>query len=496
MNTTFANRINSEKFITDKYWSQVVSTLCNVLGLERLIILECKLGLNYAKEIATFNCSIKDVNEQCYQQNSIIDITYCKFLKPIDSVEEQLLIPLLFENELQGILLLGTMQINSEFIATTKQFTNQIGEALYHRQHFLNNSTTEIGKTALERRLSMLENILDDSETATIIYDVFGMAVQVNQSMRALAQIFELKAQTTTALDFFTLISKVDMETAQQNFCDMLLKQNKIVQQIKLSGVVERYFILNIQVFHYFDKDLNIDMQQGILCQLVNITKMKLQSTLKERIAERLIFQFRNDMQSILSASRLLTSLKTNEAEKNTAADILQTKINNHIKILSQVEKQLNIQINDDPIDVTTYPIDAKESILDAVENASIKAMKRHVKLVTNLPDLVSLIFASRTELYWVVGSIFALLLEDAVAETDIIIDMEERDHWVTYTFKNTGFGIPNERFQQYIEESEVGDFQDIHRAINIVKIWDGVLTATSQVGIGITFKLRLRSFI
>ncbi|HHB91640.1 MAG TPA: HAMP domain-containing histidine kinase [Thioploca sp.] len=499
MNTTFADRINLEQFITDSYWSQVVATLHDILGIERLIILDCKLGLNHVEEIATLNCNLDDINEQFYQQNSVQDIVNFKFLKPIASLEEQLLIPLFFKDELQGILLLSITQLNDNFIPTARHFTNQIGETLYYRQQLLKHKQVEISKHSLEPRLSMLENIMDYSETATILYDMFGMAVQVNQSMRALAQIFGLKPQTMPAMEFFVTVSKTSIDIAKQNFCDMFLHSTKINQQIKLSGVVERYFILDIQVFSYFDNKLELDMQQGILCQLIDVTKIKLQSTLKEQIAERLIFQFRNDMQSILTASQLLISQQTNEEERYTAASILQNKINSHIKILTQVEQQLNIQIDDNPTNIITYPIDAKESILDAMENVSLEAVKCQIRLVANLPDLVSLIFASRTELYWVVGSIFALLLKDAVPETDIVIDMIEREHWVIYTFKNTGFGIPNERLQQYLatKELEIAEqFHDVRRAINIVKIWGGTLTAESQVGIGTSFELCLRVFI
>ena len=311
MNTTFADRINSKQLTTDNYWSQVVISLHNILGLERLIILDCRLGLNHAEEIAALNCSLADINEQFYQQSLAQDIINFKFLKSDNPLEEQLLIPLFFENELQGILLLGILQLNDDFIPTAWHFTNQIGEMLYYRQHFLKHAKTDIETTSLERRLSMLENIIDDSETATILYDVFGMATQVNQSMRALAQIFGLKTQTMTALEFFTIVGKTDIDTAKQKFRNLFLKQTQIVQQIKLSGVVERYFILEIQIFHYFDEKLNLDMQQGILCQLVDVTKIKLQSTLKEQIAERLIFQFRNDMQSILTASQLLINQQT-----------------------------------------------------------------------------------------------------------------------------------------------------------------------------------------
>jgi len=533
------DRINSESFSTDEYWSQVVVMLHEILNLNRLIILESKPGSSRVKEIKALHCALTDIDKKRHRYNRRPYTTAIKkkrvlhlkqtLLKPIADVnEEQYLIPLFFKDGLQGFWVLaieaGQLANNKHFLENVKDFANYIGESLYHRQQWLLRTKAEkaflnryfrlegshsVAKTldksiaALEERLSILEHIMDELETPTIIYNMFGIAFQVNQSMNALANTFGLKPQQMSALGFLMEVTQTDMETSQQYFRHILLEGGKIVQQVTLSAAIERVYLLNMQLFFYKEEieGTVFDIKQGVLCQLVDVTQMKLQSTLKEQVAERLIFQFRNDMQSILTASKLLVNEKTSEAEKRMVGGILENKVNDHLKILNEVEKQLNAEV-----DATTttssfevYPVDPKEPVLGAIENLAEMAVKRQVKLHSHLPDLVSLVFAAPNELTSVIAKILALLIDDAVENTELTIDMVERDNEVIYTFKNVGFGIPNERLQSYLFSKEVEvqkKFKDMHHIIKLIKIWKGKLTAESEVGQGMSFELRLRSFI
>jgi len=236
-----------------------------------------------------------------------------------------------------------------------------------------------------------------------------------------------------------------------------------------------------------------------LLCQLVDVTQMKLQSTFKDKVAERFIFQLRNDMHSILTASQLLTSDQASDPEKRMVGGILQNKINNQLKILNEVDALLKT----DPSSITSrfeaYPLDPKKPLLDAMENLADAAVERQVKLHCDLPALVSLVYAAPNELTSVITSVLVLLVDDAVENTKITIDMEELDKWLTYTFKNTGVGIPNERLQQYLFSQEVEvskKFNDMRRAVELIKLWKGTLKAESEVDQGMSFELRLRSFI
>ncbi|MDM8559320.1 CHASE2 domain-containing protein [Candidatus Parabeggiatoa sp. HSG14] len=532
------DRINSESFASDEYWSQVVVILHEILNLNRLIILEAKPRYSRVKEVKALHCAITDIAQKQPRYNRKPYTTAIKkkkilhlkqtLLKTTDADEEQYLIPLFFKEDLQGFwaLAIDAKQLTSKkyFIENIKDFANHLGESLYHRQQWFLRTKAEkaflnryfrlegsrfVAKAldksiaALEERLSILENIMDELETPMVIYNMFGIAIQVNQSMNALSNTFGLKPQQMSALGFLMEITHKDMKTSQQYFRHILLDGGKIVQQVTLSAAIERVYILNMQLFFCKEEidGVQVDVKEGILCQLIDVTQMKLQSTLKEQVAERLIFQFRNDMQSILTASKLLVNEKASEAEKRMVGGILEKKVNEHLKILNEVEKQLSVEV-----DATTttssfevYPVDAKEPMLKAMESLAKNAIEQQVKFQSHLPDLVSLVFAAPNELTLVITNLLTLLINDAVENTKLIIDMVERNNEIIYTFKNIGFGIPNERLQSYLFSKEVEvpeKFKDMHHIIKLLKIWGGTLIAESEVGQGMFFELRLRSFI
>lgn len=526
------DRVNSESFASDEYWSQIVVMSHELLNLSRTIVLELPRNQNYVNEVKALHCTVADITQRrCNKKpystaaNKMLHLKQ-PLLEATEVPEEQYLVPLRFGEEVQGfwVLAIETAKPPLSFEDGVKDLAIQLGESLYHRQQWLLRHRTsqkglnryfrfEQGEllhkaldksiTALEYRLSVLENILDDLETPTILYDVFGTAIQVNKSMKALSHTFGLTPEKMSALGFLMEVSKIDMVTAKNYFRNILLEQGKIVQPVNLSAAIERFLVLNMHLFYYQDEvdGIELDIKKGILCQLVDVTKIKLRSTLKEQVAERLIYQFRNDMQSILMASKLLISDKAGEAEKRMVGGILESKVNNHIKILNEVEEQLRADLDATSTDsgFEVYPIDPKAPVFEVIESLAERAVERQLKLHQDLPALVSLVFAAPNELTSVIARLLAVLIDDAAPNTQITIGMKEQDNWLTYTFKNTGFGIPNERLQQYLfdSEAEVSEqFEAIRQAIEFVKAWQGTLTANSEVGQGMSFELRLRSFI
>jgi CHASE2 domain-containing sensor protein/signal transduction histidine kinase len=529
-------RVNSESYVTEEYWSQVIVMTHDLLDLNRLIILECDPNQSSLKEIKALHCSLADIHKGQRRYNrkpytTVIKKKKCllldqALLKPTDVEEKQYLIPLFFEEEIQGFWLLAiqTEKHPTHFQEGLKDLARQMGQSLYHRQqwllrhhanqkrlmryfHFesgaLLHKALDKSITALEHRLSVLENLIADSETPTILYDVFGGVMQVNHSMIALSHIFDLSVQKMSALGFMMKVSQMEMENAQKYFRHILLEQGKIVQQVKLSASIERVYILHMQLFYYQEKHEGVEeaSKRGVLCQLFDVTQMKLQSTLKEHVAERLIYQFRNDMQSILMATQLLISDKTGDAEKQAVGGMLQNKVNSHLNILTEVEKQLNTELDatSTTSDVETYPVDPKEAVSEAMKNVAEAAVERQVSLQSHLPELVSLVFAAPNALTTVISSILFVLIEDAVSNTDINISMIEGEQWLTYRFDNTGFGIPNQRFQDYLFNPEVETlerFKKMQVALEWVEHWNATLTGKSQVGEGTSFELRLRTFI
>jgi hypothetical protein len=522
---------NAQFLATDQYWSQVVAMLHDILHLNRVIILEYLPYSNssFLREIKALHCSIEDIEERngahkpytvAIQKNGALLLTQ-PLLKAIGVHEQQYLVPLIFSNDTLGFLLLSFQetkyQNKNQFENTLKDLSFQLAESIYHRQQGVqqNNQNSlhdyfqieqseaiyqsfNYSITSIEHELSGLHNIIDGLETPTIIYDIFGVSASLNKSMSALSQTFKLSADQNTLLELMMRLCQKDMDTAQQYFRHLVLEDNAIVQQVTLTAGIKRVFILYLQLFYYQEEGEHI--KKGILCQLVDITQVKLHNTLKEQVAERLIFQFRNDMQSIMTASKLLSSEQSSLEEKRMIAGILQGKVNSHLKILNEVETQLNIELDaNKTLFIENYPIDAKEAILDAIEKVYAIAREHQVSFHHDLPALVSLVFAAPNELSLVIASILSVLVHEAAPNTHITINMEERNNMITYVFKNKGAGMENERLQQYLffDEVEIPEqFNSLRRAIKLITHWKGTLAGSSKIDEGLSFTLCLRSFI
>ncbi len=556
------DKIKAEHFTTTEYWAQLVVMINQILNLNRLIILEWKPGVNKAQEVKALACTLADIQQANYKKEPYTTAIRKKYLyqldkpllKPLDVDENQYLMPLIFGGDVLGFLVM-TIETTKpfdyyQFNEGVNDFAKPISQSLYHRQygqlrnaaetvvdHLKNKAlykTLDKPLIVLEHQLSILENLINDLETATILYDIFGTAIIVNKNMTHLSQIFGLIEHQKNALDFMSYLLKLDTKQAQNYFRELLFKQGTIVRHVtlKASGV-ERFFVLHLQNFSSQEMlgSTEFDIKQGILCQLFDITQMKLLSTLKEQIAERLIFQFRNDMQSIMTASQLLSTDDISIDERLMIADILQTKVDSDMEILEEVEKQLNVQVDaTQKAIVEIYPINAKEVVLEAMGILAEVAVERQVKLQSDLPDLVSLVYASPKGLSLLISDILKLLIEDAVENTDISIELQEEDKWITYTLKNTGFGLPNERFQKVLFSADEGKvsrdqllldeeqwdfkisqkasdrfadktesfdkFKALRDAIPAVTVWGGTLKAESHLGKGMYFELRLKGFI
>jgi len=549
METTFQleERLSQNLITEEDHWSQVIVMVNQMLDLKRQIFLESLPNDHRVKEIKALNCSLDDIDERrrdyerrpystAIKENRALHL-HKPFLKVIadqEHTEEQYLVPLVYAGDVLGFWAFGLdtekYRKNPIVESSIKDFADQIAELLYRQQQWLlRNQADEnalqrylgieggdlaykaLNKSivGLERQMNQMEDVLNGLDTATILYDLFGRVLQVNQRMLALTQSLDINPTKMTARDFIMAATQVDVDTARQFLRYTILEQGKMVLPVVCQNNREkRSYVLNLRPFRYRDQKLSPEQEaenqvetklhlQGVLCEVADITEMKNLHNLKEEVAERLIFQLRNDFESIMVAMSLLTNDKLTAEKRQPIANIVQSKINDAVTILEQTQQHLGV--NMDPSAIENYPVDGKKPVMNAVAMLYDKAEERRVKLQPELPWLISLVFAAPAELDEVIMGILTLLLHDALEDSTVRIIMEERNRKVTYLFKNTGFGIPNARLQQYLDkETSTGtdEFSKIRMARRLVQSWGGQLEARSAVGKGIHVILSLKSFI
>jgi CHASE2 domain-containing sensor protein len=520
------------------YWPPVITVVSHLLELKRTIFLQRVKNDHRVREVKALHCSIDDIHERrrdytrepyrtAISENGPIHVE--AYLKVVDTPEVQYLMPLIFAGEVLGFWAFGIDPAKAAampmFTSIVKSVGSQIGEMLYHRQQWLRRNEARANSlqrylslegrepayrqlnksvTLLERRLGVLEGVLQGLETATILYDLFGRVLHVNKPMTDLLKAAGLAIYDMTALAFVAALTGIEAAQAQRFMRYLILEQGTLTLPVSFSLQRDRTYVLHLRGLGQADDSAVVELGevqpfqlQGILCELIDVTDLKQRYQWKEKLTENLSFQVRSDLESVLLAAQLLWSGQLAADQQWDVLELLQTKVKNTVATLKEAQKHLNL----DPASETMerYPIDARQLLLTAIEEVKEAAAAGRTEVKANLPELQSLVFAAPDALKVIFDTLLTFLLQDVVEGGTVTIDVEERNHWVTYAFANTGFGLPNERFQEYLSaeaEPPAVEFKRLHEAMRQVQLWEGTLQAASEVGIGTRFQLQLKGFV
>ncbi|MDP2828871.1 MAG: CHASE2 domain-containing protein [Sulfuricellaceae bacterium] len=537
-NAKLRQRFFPASFTTSQeHWSQVISMVNQTLNLERVIFLERVKGDHRVREVKSLNCGLQDIKElrRDYERppysTAIAErhpIEVQNYLSHGQDGEVQYLIPLLFGGEVLGFWAFGARPEKLAALhnreAVLRDFAEQIAELLFHRQQALDKEakssrplqrylrlqggeqlTESLNKTlvALDRRLGGMEEYLDGLGTASILYDLFGQVRIANRQMVLLLSEAKLLPYQMTATDLIGALADVSLDYARGVMQAIILDRQKISLPAKLADD-SRSYMLHLgpllptrgkQILREGDP-LPFEVE-GILCELVDTTMVKRLYSIKDEVMERVAYQIRNDTESLLSGISLLETGDLAEDKQSRVISIIRDKISNLVAVTEQVNGLLNQEVDTGVVEC--YPIDCRRPLLAAVEAIRDKAAVHGVVFDLQLPDLVSLVFASPEGLQDVLDSVLAVLVADTIQQGSILASLEEREGWITYRFANQGFGIPEDRLQSYLhgDSSQATDeFGKLQQSAMRVAYWEGRLEGHSEIGVGTRFELKLKGFI
>jgi CHASE2 domain-containing sensor protein len=537
-NAKLRERFFPPSFATSQeHWSQVISMVNQTLNLERVIFLERVKGDHRVHEVKSLNCGLQDIREMRRDYERTPYSTAIAARHPIEvqdylshgqEGEAQYLVPLLFGGEVLGFWAFGARPEKLAALhnreAVLRDFAEQIAELLFHRQQVLEKEarlsrpfqrylrlqggeqlTESLNKTlaALDRRLVSMEEYLDGLSSASILYDLFGQVRIANQQMVYLLSEARLLPYQMTAADLICSLTGVSLEYARGVMQAIILEQQKIALPAKLADDARSYMLHlgpllpSREKLHLREGEPLPFEVEGVLCELIETTMIKRLYSLKEEVMERVTYQVRNDTESLLSGISLLEDGGLSEDRQSRVIHIVRAKIASLVAVTEQVNALLNQEIDTGVVE--RYPIDCKRPLLAAVEAVRDKAAVHGILFDVQLPDLVSLAFASPEGLQEVLDSILAVLVSDTVQQGRIQASLEERDGWITARFSNQGFGVPEERFQSYLQGDALlasDDFRKLRQSVTRVASWEGLLEGHSDIGVGTRFDLKLKGFI
>lgn len=522
---------------SEEQWSQVITMVNQTLNLDRVIFLARVKGDHRVHEVISLNCGLDDLKElrrdyertpysTAIAEGGPIQVTH--FLAHADDGEMQYLIPLLFYGDVLGFWAFAArpekLSALPNLDAVLRNFAGQIAELLFHHQQTLEKNVRlrnplqrylrlqggeqlaaplKKAMATLDHRLAGVENYLDGLHTASILYDLFGRVLIANKKIVQLLSDAHLKPYQMTATDLISAAGGVDLDHARRLMRLVILERQKISLPTTLGGGARRFVLHLAPLLPSADKqDLSERAPlpfevEGVLCELIDVTLFERGSGLKEKVVERLVYQFRNDTVSLLFAISLLEESDLQADKRGRVSRIVREKIDDLMALTEQACGLLTQEVGAAAI-VDIYPIDCIQPLMAALEGMREKAAAHGVRFDLELPELISLVFASPGKLQDVLESMVELLVADTVEQGSVNVMLEERAGWIIYRFVNQGFGIPQDSFDAYLHgEAELATeaFRKLRVSAAMAGLWGGELDGHSELGVGTSLELKLKGF-
>ena len=517
-------------YLSPEHWSQVINMVNQTLDLSRVIFLERVEADHRVREIKALNCSLDDIDEKRrdYERtpySTAIEaqrpIQVQGYLKRVSTQEEQYLAPLAFAGEILGFWAFGVEPARAaatpHFEAVVRDFGDQIAELLYHRQRVLKEQSAggllrllrlqrelelyrALSRTMalVERRLGRVESLLDDLSTAAIMYDLFGRVLEANGRMLELLRTERLAPYNMTALDLVAALTGQGPAECRNVLRQVIIEKASVSVPVALSG--GRSFALSLRALRAGDRQSDLEdaapfQLTGILCELVDTTSLSRLYEVKAHLMQRLGVQLRSDLAALEHSASRLASEELPEAERRAAAAQVHERL---VGALATVDECRQFLGRESDAGSERFPVDPEGPLVRALEGLQSSARARGLFFERPEAAVPGPVMASPTRLQDVFGSVLDHLAEDALGGTPMQIEVEENESWVTFSFGNRGFGMPNERFQAWLFSDQNGGSDTarrLHTAVRWVQDWGGAVEAESEVGSGTRIRLRFQRF-
>jgi hypothetical protein len=515
-----------------QHWEQLVAMVDQTLSLTRLIFLERIEGDHRVREIQALRCSLDSIDERRrdYERTPYstaivaggpirIDRTFLE--KSELETEDQYLAPLIYAGEILGFWAFGVdmakIQSRLQMESMAKDFCYQIAELIYHRRHWLNKGAEETrilsqylrlqggevinrdvhqALELMERRLTVHQCVFDGLETATVLYDLFGRVMQINHNFEQLMSKADIPAFDFTALDLMSTLLGFERGNCQTLLRQVIMERRNLVVPIHLKALHDRPFLLRMRALKHDDTATLTTMEStpfellGVLFELNDVSpihrlfghKEKLYRDLRQRIA-------------MLLEDSIQQSVNTSASEQLLATKRTTTHMNDEWRMLMDATAFLTKEIGSMPLQ--PYPIDGRRPILETVEEIKGQAEISDIRIVADLPEHLSLVLAEPEQLHEITASVLNTLVDDATEDSTIHITVDEQDGWIRYLYHNEGFGMPNDRFQDFLfhDVSVTEGYTQLRTALHRVQSWGGIVKATSELGVGMNIEIKLRAF-
>lgn len=519
-------------------WGQIIQLTTQMFSLERAILLE-RRGAKHLREIRSYRCSLDDIDERrrdfertpystALAEGGPILLTR-PYLKNPAPASRQFLAPLEFNGQVLGFfsgeVAADTIKGNPLFLSLLRSFSAQIGELLYRRQIWrdrdrydanrwvrllrLNSVHTEYQSLSevsqlFERRLALLENVINSLQTSSILYDLFGQVIQINRKMEELVKRSGLPIFTLSAADLLSTLGAMPLSTAREHLQHMVLTEETLEFSARLPNVDGSFMLvarpLQAGAMEAAQRMANPFSLQGFLFELMDVSQLVRLERLKDELGNTASSVVRDHLAVAVLAAELARRDGVAAADKTAFLDMLERKLQQITRTLTRAQAISNA-VQDISL-LSDFPVSTRMLLEELAERWRTRLAPLGLALVCDKPLFTSFVRVDVAQIGPALDTIMALLAEDSVAGEAIRLSLREQDQgdvrWTVISLENTGYGMSDERLQAILSgatDIPTPAFHRLKRAADQVTLWGGKLSVLSALGEGMRFEIRLPGF-
>jgi len=526
-------KVHPTSFMASKeHWAQVLNLVNQTLYMKRVIFLESIADKHVVKEIISLNCSIDDIAEMrrdyhrspytwALEANGPIEVE--DYLSQSSEPEVQFLVPLVFAGHLEGFwafsIAPGEKDQIAQFLNTVRDFAEEIATMLYRRRQWLlqqnlakspirklislqgsQGNFIEIKKAIsfFSRRIEILEDALNSIDTAILVYDLFGNVLMINKSMTDFLVEFDLPAFEMTALDLAVTLTGMQEREVRPKLRYLTIHGEEISFPLTSKEGNGKSLVLSIRPLvreETGSSEITTPFRvQGILFEIVDLSDIKEAYKFKEEFFKYTNFHLKNDLNQILAVMNRIENEDMEEAEREKLCHSVKGLVNGLNDFTGLLPKYADFEVM---AKTGVLPVNPRSCLNAAIREAAVEVPDLEKRCEILECEAYSLVNANPIQLVDLLVSILVLLDKDA-DETDINIEISEEEASVTIRMRDTGFGLPNEKFQRFLFDTaplHSNDYQVLRKNMINLTQWGGRLEASSEVGVGLDFQLHLVKF-
>ena len=506
-------------------WDKIASMVQQQLRLERSIFLEKIPNDHRVVEISAINCSINDIMEQRrdFHREPYLSAIAARSLvtpnRPYFSNRQpdelEFLVPFLNGVELLGFWALTIKPDRKwnrqKFAQNIESFTQQISLLIFQKQRWdtrYNRSILGSVKSWLyseNHYLSVLQNtqmltrkvdfshrMFETMHTASVIFDLFGQVVEINQAMERLAEEANISIFNLSALELLTKVTDFPEDSIRGKLRQIILHHTREHFATTIE-VHEESFIVSVKPVLSKSEDQESDAPfqvLGLLCEFFNVAEIRHVQDLERRLYDQYSTKIKNHLSTIQMAHIQVERLSTlqevhmlNHLIQKELQDAAMVTRNTHAlmrSLITQKARQL-------------VPFDVFETV-KARANHFLKTRGETISITTKLPTFSGLGFGNLEALRSALDATFSVLEDDTINPKTIKIfgrnSSRNNQSWLYVRIYSEGYGLPKDYIQKILKgevhEDDNSKMVRLAALINDLENWNIVARINSRLGKGL----------